>query len=803
MKNTNDAKLWFDKMKKTIRVHGLFLSILILPILLFHEKIVWQGWIICGGDMINQFVPWRQFALQELSEGRMPWWNPHVFCGAPLAANIQTSLFYPTNVLNLFFSVERTFSLSLVFHHILAALTMYLFLLKLFSNKPAACLGAVLYAWSGFFITHAHDGHLIHVRAYALLPLALYFQTFFRQQFDLRIFFLFALSLAGMFYAGHTQIPLYVFYLLIFRACWWGGESYLKSRKWGEALRFPLRTCAGIGIALALSAAVLLPLYELSTKTAGRAGGADYEFATGDSMPPQHLLTFVAPYFYGNPVAEAKESRFWETQTGYHEICGYIGILPLLLFCFAFIRTEHRKQADDCIHRETLFFALVAVGGLFFALGRYNPLYPLLYYGLPGWSFFRVPGRLVLIFIIGMSVCCAFGLQNWANINIQRIKNSAGLKIAAIGSLLFFFLVLSLIISKSAILSYLREIEIERSLAALNYSVERRAVSQQLPDILFEIRYSWMLGSSLLGLIFLIASWCALWTMLKLRSSYRWAFPLLLLLADLIVFSYRFFPTQSPEAWREEYFPQTSLVSFLQENAKGNRVVCLDDAIGHPGLQYHPELRPNRLMMYGIESARGYDPIILDSYSRYINRIYNRPPETPQGGLLFFAPPLEARTQKGFNEMNVKYVVTTTFLPKPFQLAWKEENSPLKIYENPNVHPRFYGESGEQISNMEIIQQHPTNVVVSIDAPEEGRVIWSQNCYPGWEVYLDNTKVKMNLYQDTFFAVDIPPGQHRIQYIFNPFSFKLGVGISLLTLLSGIVFALKTLQKNRSHRTAS
>ena len=204
-------------MKKRIVLHAPYLLFLFLPIGLFHWKIVFAGELICGGDLINQFIPWRKFALGELSAGRFPLWNPYVFCGAPFLANIQTSLFYPWNLFHVFFSVERVFSLSLVFHHLLAAGSMYLFLHHLWRSKGGAAFGAVVYAWSGFLITHGHDGHLIHVRAYALIPLALYFQTCWRENDSFGRLFVFALVLAGMFYAGHTQIPLYIFYLLLAR----------------------------------------------------------------------------------------------------------------------------------------------------------------------------------------------------------------------------------------------------------------------------------------------------------------------------------------------------------------------------------------------------------------------------------------------------------------------------------------------------------------------------------------------------------------------------------------------------------
>nr|HQH72769.1 hypothetical protein [bacterium] len=595
----------------------------------------------------------------------------------PFAANIQTALFYPGNLLHLFFSVERTFSLSLVFHHFLALFTMYLFLNHLWKSRPGAVGGALAYGWSGFFITHGHDGHLIHVQAYAWLPLALYFQTTWqttgRGGFRFRSLFLFALCLAVQFYAGHTQIPLYVFYLLLFRAAWWGWNEARDARRVRAFFPYPLWTAAGLALAIGLAALVLFPLLELSGWTAGRAGGADYEFSTNDSLPPGHLITLAAPFFYGDPTRPDRESRFWETSTGFHEICGYAGIVSLLFWLLGFLPIPPHGGNDEerFARREFHFFTAVAVGAVFFALGRFNPLYGLLYYGLPGWKYFRVPGRLLLLFILGVSTGAARGLAAGLAADWKQAAASWPVKAGAALSALFAIVTLITAASRPAILAGLREFEIDRTVMAYNLWTARRVdISRQLPERLFEIRYDWMLHSLLVACALLAAGWLSLYLARKIKNSLGWTLPAAVILADLLFFSWRFIDTKSAQEWRQTYFPQTALVTFLQEHAQGCRVLELDDAIGSPGLESHPELRPNRLMGYGVESARGYGPIILNSYARLVNKMYGNDPDTPQGGLLFFPAPPPAEYLEG---LNIRYLITTRELNEPFRLAWREE----------------------------------------------------------------------------------------------------------------------------------
>ncbi|HQH73768.1 MAG TPA: hypothetical protein PK360_16960, partial [bacterium] len=63
-------------MLRRLRSHLPYFAVLFLPVLIYHGKILVGGEIIQGGDLVNQFVPWREFALREWREGRFPGWNP-------------------------------------------------------------------------------------------------------------------------------------------------------------------------------------------------------------------------------------------------------------------------------------------------------------------------------------------------------------------------------------------------------------------------------------------------------------------------------------------------------------------------------------------------------------------------------------------------------------------------------------------------------------------------------------------------------------------------------------------------------
>src|SRR5690606_30047867 len=56
---------------------------------------------------------------------------------------------------------------------------------------------------------------------------------------------------------------------------------------------------------------------------------------------------------------------------------------------------------------------LLAALGLFLAAGRWNPVYFLLYWLVPGFDLFRVPARWMMLYTLGMALLVAVGVDRW------------------------------------------------------------------------------------------------------------------------------------------------------------------------------------------------------------------------------------------------------------------------------------------------------------------------------------------------------------------------------------------------------
>ncbi|MEW5961673.1 MAG: hypothetical protein AB1801_28480, partial [Chloroflexota bacterium] len=69
---------------------GFFWQILLTP----------NAWMPAGGGDLAPFLyPNYRFAAEQLRQGTIPLWNPHLYSGVPFAADIQAGLFYPINLL--------------------------------------------------------------------------------------------------------------------------------------------------------------------------------------------------------------------------------------------------------------------------------------------------------------------------------------------------------------------------------------------------------------------------------------------------------------------------------------------------------------------------------------------------------------------------------------------------------------------------------------------------------------------------------------------------------------------------------
>lgn len=408
-----------------------------------HVLLFWQpyrsGAVIPrgGGDLASFFYPLHAFAAREVQAGRMPFWNPTQFLGAPHLANFQAGTLYPPNLITWLLADPFTYAwleaLTLA-HFVWAAWGTYWLARAFGHQRPAATLAGALFASSGFMV--AHLGHYSMLATAAWLPwvLAAVVATVrYRSAFAA---WAGVPALACMVLAGHQPILLMGLTLTaavavfeLWRAdrdarvsapdatqpptrvdAWitrrvsrwlWGADAAGERRvsRWlpslGVVLPRALPLVAMAGLALLLTLPMLGPSLLLLRETV--RSGLSYEQASAFAVQPIALLHVVLPTIFGSNATD-----FWGSYSS-TEIWGYTGVLALLLAAYGVVAGREGG-------RTRRLWLLAAVVALLFMLGPFASLHGWVYAFLPGWDRARAAGRAYLVLDLAVALLAASGL---------------------------------------------------------------------------------------------------------------------------------------------------------------------------------------------------------------------------------------------------------------------------------------------------------------------------------------------------------------------------------------------------------
>lgn len=62
----------------------------------------------------------------------------------------------------------------------------------------------------------------------------------------------------------------------------------------------------------------------------------------------------------------------------------------------------------------------------------------------------------------------------------------------------------------------------------------------------------------------------------------------------------------------------------------------------------------------------------------------------------------------------------------------------------------------------------------------------SDTYYPGWKAFVDGTRQKIYRANYAFRAIPLSAGTHNVEFVYDPMSFKLGIGVTILGILGCI-----------------
>jgi hypothetical protein len=795
--------------------------IIILPLILFWP-LIFGGKVLYWGTPLLQFYPWRKLAVDMVRSGHIPLWNHYLGNGTPLAANLQSAVFYPLNLIYLVAPVERAMGYSAVLHVILAGLFMYLYGRTIKLSHFASLVAALSYMFSGFLISRL--GFLSMTSVTPWLPLLFCLAEHMVSKRRLSSALLLGLVIGLQLLAGHAQLWYYGL---------WAVAAYVLTRGWqlgkmqqgtrgthggsrvlyliSSAARAWLLLALAVLVGLGVAAVQLLPTAELALLSQ-RQSGAQYEFAMTYSFWPWRLITLFAPDFFGNPAG----GDYWGYAT-YWEDCGYIGVLPLLLALVAVLIYLRQKEGRGT--SLILFFSLLSLLSLLLAMGKNLPLYPLVFRWMPGFDFFQAPARFLYLYTLGMATSAGLGAD--LLVPSRRLEWVSGYGLVVGLAILLATVAVRLLpfpMVKVTFVSASARFAILLTIASLLLLYRGRAKFWSR-----ETKLPCRLGVSPL----------VVWQALVIAF----------IAADLIIFGHALNPTTESRL----YELSTTNGTFLQED-KGYRIFTF------PGSDYslkfekylllndfgpgdvdwlmglRETLMPNLAVGEGLFSANNFDPLVVSYYERLMREIDKGLPRQVDEARLSVALRL-------LSLMNVKYILDYGEIPG-LNLVFADG---VWIYYNGDALARAYVVSqAQQVSDDEELLAellsptfdprrtvllksargqtfifHPSipyplspipfspeyspnavNIEVTLDL--DGYLVLSDTYYPGWRAYVDGEEKEVLRANYAFRAVPLKSGQHTVLFKYDPLSFKMGLAISLVTWGTIILcLALLGLQRHR------
>ncbi len=698
---------------------GLMGALSILFLVFFGTLLT--GRLFSGGDIVNAYLPWKDFWRQCVSQGYWPLWNPLIFAGAPFQADIQVGQFYPPNWLFLLMPASIGYTVSTLLHFGFGAWGMARLAGRMSDSGGARFAAVAVFLFSGFFISRFPSGVVLFVFAGAWMPwivdamIALTDDP--RIQRALRPMALIALQLM----AGAPQIAFYTIGAVLIWLPIGIKARNVSARAGGGLLirrsripqRYSARAWLTAGLVLAgaglLAAIQLGPSWEYTQESFGRAGGARYEFVIDGSMSARMALTQFAPFLYGDP---GEPRYYWGGEEGFHELNVYVGWMALMLGALGFfagglwarrrdLREERPFRAALVIYARTLIILSAVL-----CFGGHSPIFRWFYTYVPGFNLFRDPARILVGGLLAWSLLTAAGwdlLIQWPEMS-DRVKRRAIRVATACGALSVGGLVLLAVAHHPLVL-------------ALGLARAQPPLPGGYPNPLFTelaaharmslwIAAAWATAAAAVGIF---------WTRYAdRRLNHPWRIRVLtlvagaLLVADLGWYGLRFMETEKASDFETTFYPDTELVQLLRERtADGSRVLYDDTILGFYWDQNQPEIGYCRTMKTGagdtpgFAQMRGYNPMLLRRYAEFANhwRGDDSNPFTDHPGAML---KIElSKNPQWFGMWNVGTVLS--YMPPPagsglrrvarFEFPPADEgfalppNLPtaLNVYENPNA----------------------------------------------------------------------------------------------------------------------
>jgi hypothetical protein len=523
--------------------------------------------------------------------------------------------------------------------------------------------------------------------------------------------------------------------------------------------------------------------------------------ATLWSLAPKDLIYLLLPSLYG---PTANQDQYWQLQNYLKSI--YVGPVVLYLAGIYFFRQGKRVLA---------LLAAMALT-LLFALGSYTPLYSFFHKYFPMFSTLRYPVKFLFLFVFYLSVAAGLGLDVLRE-RFRKIHHPPywcqGLLVAVVLIMATLFWLARLLPERIIVLTQQWDLTFLKAaflpLVLHNFNRMLAVTVLLLLVIFFGLRHKLVrLGSPLLLILLALDLFLGnRGYALKLDAASFHAENDIIhtLRADPGLFRFHVLPEVkewqvSPKSYAEEH---QILKEILAMNLMMEHHLFDIDGYNIPMQPRYENLRSlifskplasirPLLDLLNVKYVLTNEPLELEGLSWLLDgpetiQLYENHRSLPRAFLVeqFQVIKSDQEFANAFREL--------TFDPRTTILLDEEPSRFLELKKEPAV-PNLE-------SAVRILTYENNRMVLEVTTPVAALLFMSEAYYPGWQAYVDGRLEGILRAHYTFRAIPVGPGTHRVEMVIEPLSFKVGLTVSVLTivlLLAGWIFS--TRRKKRAWR---
>jgi hypothetical protein len=799
---------WFKRNGIHLAIIGIFIALCFVyfsPAL--QGKALYQSDVLMAQGMQKEIMDFKA------KDGKGPLWTNSMFGGMPA---FQIWVQYPNNVTTYVISFFKTVFPNPIDTVLLYLLGAYLLFCVLRINPWLAAAGAIAFAFSSYNFQIIDAGHSNKAMAIAFFPpiLAGIILTF-RRHYILGAV-LTALFLAIEIRTNHIQMTYYLFIALLIYV---GIELYhaIKSKSSKDFIKSFGYLAAASVLAIAVNAGMLWTTYEYSTETIrGKSNlttdksapntGLDKEYAYQWSQGVGESLTFLVPNAYGGgsgpnldeksevakalaakgiPAEQLMPAMQQLSQVGLSTYWGdkqftsgpwYFGAIICFLFIFGLFIVKNRIK---------WWILSASILCLLLSFGRHLPFLSDLFFNyFPLYNKFRAVESILVIVGFLIPVLAILAVKEVASQTEEPKKLQKNLlySLYITGGLLIL-----LIVMPTAFLSFKTQnhaLFIEQLTQITNGD---KGFADSIANALVDDRISLARMDALRSLLFVLIGAGLVWALIKKKMNPQFVFITLavVVLVDLWSIDRRYLNNEKfvEKNVLDQQFKPRDVDQLIMRDQSYYRV--LDLSQGNPF--------SNSVPSYFHKSLGGYHAAKLKRYQEVLDKQFNG-----------------AINEDVLDMLNTKYLITSDQNGQKETMknrstaaghAWfvqkieyvknaDEEMMAISSFDPKNVmvvDQKFkslidvnkVGYDGNGF--IRLTNYHPDHLTYEYSSGRDALAVFSEMWYEkGWNAYVDGEKIPYFRADYILRAAQLPGGNHKLEFKFEPTSYYTGETISLI-----------------------